>query len=406
MVFIASLINIKNNLLSILFEIIQLSIVALVTIVMISSTFLRYQLYKPFKDYFSSDGLYVNYLTTANEDPNHQMFSGFIDDNDLIENLDNIEKIVASHGVIATLGDYPEEIIAAISYDDEIVNNYSPKIEYGKWLNPNSEELEVVVSENQHNWSIGDYININLYNIDEESQIVKAKIVGKIENGAKIPGYYTGEEKEKFDFNDFYYPYYYDVTETPLFMFSYKQLKKYGALQPLQNGLLIKYNSNITEENKIQNIDKISSYGEMMYYDMKSLNKNSKQYLFKQIYDLLPIVFCLAMLILISNISDNALSTRKNLKNYAIYYINGLQWKHCIFINLIQSAIISGISVLLSSVIIFTIQNTSLKNTITIIINPYTIVSVLALIILYILISMIMPAIIIGKNTPKQILTR
>ena len=189
-------------------------------------------------------------------------------------------------------------------------------------------------------------------------------------------------------------------------MFSYKQLKKYGALQPLQNGLLIKYNSNITEENKIQNIDKISSYGEMMYYDMKSLNKNSKQYLFKQIYDLLPIVFCLAMLILISNISDNALSTRKNLKNYAIYYINGLQWKHCIFINLIQSAIISGISVLLSSVIIFTIQNTSLKNTITIIINPYTIVSVLALIILYILISMIMPAIIIGKNTPKQILTR
>jgi hypothetical protein len=415
MLIITAIKNIRKNLLANLFELIEMIAVIVITMVMISSVLIRYQLYTPFKEYFSSDGLFVDYISTANEYPDSPSMSTTINDETLEENLKNVEDIVACHSVFTTLADHEYDSIYACSYDDKIIENYKPEIIEGRWLDINSDEIEVVIGENNYDYKVGDYVDFKFVN-DYEPITLKVKIVGKIKDGSKIPGYILENQDDKVDFSDFYYPYYYDIEGYPLFIFSFSQLDNYqlenkespeqGIIQSISSKVLIKFSSKLSDEQLEEEINTLSSFGELTYCDMTLLNKNSKLYLYKQVYDLLPLIIVLFLLVLISSISSNALLTKRRLKNYSIYYITGLQWKHCVFINLIQSIIISLVAVMSSFIIILFVKMTNLSENITILINQYTLFSTVFIIILYMIISMLMPTIIIGKNTPKQILTR
>lgn len=151
-------------------------------------------------------------------------------------------------------------------------------------------------------------------------------------------------------------------------------------------------------------LSKLGSNAIRITFDV--INKNSMDYLFSQFFDMLPIISIILILIITSSISSTAITTRDRLRDYSIYCITGLQWKHCTLINLIQSALTSVLALLLSAAAIGVIQLTPIADTVTIIPHLWTFSAVAALVLLYILISMIMPAIIIGKSTPKEILAK
>lgn len=52
--------------------------------------------------------------------------------------------------------------------------------------------------------------------------------------------------------------------------------------------------------------------------------------------------------VLIASISAGAISVKKQLKNYAIYYICGFRWSQCAGISLVHSVIISVIALVLT----------------------------------------------------------
>ena len=112
------------------------------------------------------------------------------------------------------------------------------------------------------------------------------------------------------------------------------------------------------------------------------------------------------ILTIVSSISSSALSVKERLKDYSIYYICGLRWRQCVFINMIESAVLAIISILISCALLVLLQFTALSDHVKIIWNPISVASLLCIVILYILLSMLMPIMIIGKNTPKQILTK
>lgn len=411
MLFFNALKNLRKKFIASLFECLQMTAVIIILLVMVSSVLVRYRLYTPFQDYFQSNGIFVDYLVAANEHPQTPSYSTIIDDKDILEKLDGANDIVSCHIVFMNLSEHQSDAINAMSYDDEIIKKFSPELSEGRWINLNSSEPETVISENDYGYNIGDYIDVDFIN---ESLIQsRVKVVGKLKNGTKIPGYRLDVNKNKVDFNDFYYSYYCDIEQIPIILFSYSQLDKLSGkntsekiLQPIQGAALIKYSSPLSSEKFESEKEKLSSFGDSLYCNMTELNKNSKNYLYNQVYNLLPIIICLALLVFITNICNNALSTRRRLKDYTIYYINGLQWKQCVFINLIQSCIIFMSSAILSFVSNSVINSTRLKENITIIFSGYSILFIIILMVLYILISMIMPFIIIKHNTPKQILTR
>ena len=247
---------------------------------------------------------------------------------------------------------------------------------------------------------------------------IKIKIVGKLKEGTKIIGGNSIYSKNP-SINDFYYPYSFKIEQTPLMLFSYSALnnikiKKLDNNRP--NVYQGEYSSMIlTFKNQIdsQVFDEIEKkISEKSYYsigliaNLKDFNKNSKEYITEQAKALFPIMVIILIMVLISSISVSAISTRRKLKDYAIFYINGLQWNQCSLINLYESLIISVISIILSVVTILVIQLTPLAESVKIIWSIYGFLACLAIMLLYILISMLMPFIIIKHNTPKEILTR
>lgn len=134
--------------------------------------------------------------------------------------------------------------------------------------------------------------------------------------------------------------------------------------------------------------------------------KNATAYLWEKAEIFLPIVIILFILASVSSISSSALIVRKSLKNYALYYIIGLQWKHCSLVNLLYSIISLAIAAVAGLAVLIILPHTRLGDMVNIIWSSYIIGAFAILIILQLLISMIMPLIIIGKNTPKQILTK
>ncbi len=405
----------KKNLLMNLFTLLQMIAVLCITAVMISSLCIRYQYYAPFKDYFSSNGIFMKYIDFANRQPEVLSLIDMMNNEDFLSEFEDSESMIACHNAMMYTTK-EDQLISTISYDDEIIHRFSPELQEGRWLNitSNPTEVEVVVSENDYGWEVGDTIEITALNFPTGIPF-DAKIVGKLKNSTKIVG---GQWRDRgtVDFNDFYYPFDFEIEQIPILLFSYSSLKnlntgiardaQFDVPQSVMYSAILTFSDDTSEEEIEQAQQQLSSYGNVVSFPLTELKENSIRYLYEQVKNLLPIIVVLFVLVSVSSISSSALSTRRRLKDYAVYYINGLQWKQCTCINFIQSGLISILAVLAAFGILFSIQFTTFRDDLKIIWNPYLFASMAALVVLYLIISMIMPMIIIGKNTPKQILTK
>ena len=406
----------RKNIVMNLFTILQMIAVLVMIAVMVSSTCIRYQYYTLFEKYFHSKGIFVKYDTYANLNPGKSAFTDMINNEELKNELSNANDVLACHGVMAYDNENPDNTFLSLSYDDAIITAFTPELQKGRWLKTGKETdvIETVVSENAYGWNVGDTIEIYFPNFPDAIP-ASVQIVGMLKENAKIPGGYIASEGEK-DFNDFYYPYSYEIEQMPALLFSYSTLRNlntgiprdsdYDVIQALSSSVIITYPDDVSDDIIEQDISKVLQYSGGYAISLDELNNNSMRYLHRQLYNLLPIILVLFILVSVSSISSSALSTRRRLRDYAVYYINGLQWGHCIWINFVQSVITSVIAVIAAFGVLLCIRFTPFQNQIKIIWNPYLFASMGGIIILYFLISMIMPLIIIGKNTPKQILTK
>lgn len=389
--------------------ILQIAAVFVIMATMVSAVCIRYQCYTPFRDYFEGNGLLCKFSVEAYTGNLYDVFDVVEDTNELASYLNKPKKIAACHHISA-YGEINNQIfnIKGLSYDDEIINQYTPELQSGRWISTNKETnmIEAVISQNDYGWNVGDVIKIVMLNT-ETAVTRDVKIVGMLKENTKIPGLFL-PRLETDTYNLFYYPYNYEYEEIPVLLFSYSQLSNLenAPLQGIYSSALILYDDSVSSTEIEQDQQVLSKMGCVFSTDLKELDKNSKDYLHRQIYNLLPIIIVLLVLVIVSSISSSALSTRKRLRDYAIYYVMGLQWQQCVIINLLQSIIIIALSFAISIVFVAVLQYTNLSDLFYILWNKYLILSFIGVTFFYLIISMIMPLLIISNTTPKQILTK
>jgi hypothetical protein len=120
---------------------------------------------------------------------------------------------------------------------------------------------------------------------------------------------------------------------------------------------------------------------------------------------LMPLLICIFVLVAVSSVSLSALRAKKNLKLYGIYYVCGSKWNNCILINLINNTITSVAGVLTALIAVNIIKIKGLLANTVFTFGGVQLLFVLAVILLNLLISMLMPIGIMRRNTPKEILT-
>lgn len=413
--------NFKKGIVANVMTVFEIVAAIIVFLIMVSSFLIRYAYYEPFRDMIKGKGIYFHSAAGLNglalsEDPETENYLLSITDKEMFGYLQGAEKIAGLHTLkFSYVNTGNNKLLTCYSYNDELIRRFTPDIKEGRWLNTSdkADKIEVVVSESDYGWKVGDELQIT-YGYMETIRNYNAEIVGIMEKGTKIFGLNNEFDKDE-NFTIMYKDYDTQLEGAPVFLFSSQYLANSSdevineIPQFLQAGI-IQYSDNTTDEQLDHDMYLISRMAiedlPVENISLENIEKYSKKYLYSRLYDLLPIVAVILILTVISSASSTAIVTQRRLHDYAVYYIAGLQWKHCTLINLIQSALTSVLALLLSAAAIGVIQLTPIADTVTIIPHLWTFSAVAALILLYILISMIMPAIIIGKSTPKEILAK
>lgn len=407
--------DLKKNIATNILTILEMTTTIIIMIIMLSSFLLRYEYYKPFKDAFRANGIYCDFGRRANTNIDAPSLESFLCDEDIFQYLHSPEKIIACNNTMGIII-HDEKLQKDISvdnwsYNDEFINRYCPKLKAGRWLNTSDKatEIEAVVSKNDYGWKTGDKLKGSFFNFPDPLE-VEITIVGEFEDGTKIGGGSVSHEKDP-NYNLMFSTYDFEIEDKkPLLLLSSQYIKSINeSVNPvigLQTSSIIIYPDSVTPEELSEDKKTLRTLGCSYSETLSVMEKNNWEYLNEQLYNLLPVIIVILILTFISSISNTALSTYRRLHDYAVYYINGLQWKHCIIINLIQSLIISIISAIIGLSSMLFVKFTPFSNNISIVWSSWSFVAVLALIAVYLCISMIMPIIIIGKSTPKQILTR
>lgn len=403
--------NFKKGWIMNLLIVLEMTTAVVVFAVMISSILIRYAYYSPFKDVLDSKGFCADlYITNMMEDK-----INFVHDDGFKELLSGTRTIISTNITYIDGGPQSENNISGTycrTYNDEAIRRFAPKLKSGRWLNTSdkADVIEIVVSDNPYGWKVGDRFELYFSVLSNTYELYPytVEIVGELEKGTNVFGYravYADESIFGLWFSSFDYEY----EEQPLMLFSSEYLDKYDIAQSAGGTYIFSYDDSVSDEDIKNDRKTLSKTGDMnsfVYSQLETVKENSLTYLYMQVYNLLPIIIVILILTFVSSISSTALSTRERLRDYSIFYISGLRWNQCVWINLIQSAIISVISLVLAFVGMFITGLTPFGDTMTVIWSGWIAFGAFGLAVIYMLVSMLMPAVIIRRSTPKEILTR
>lgn len=394
MIFKLGLKNLKQNLFMNILIVLQMTTVFVIVIAMISTIVSRFQLYVPIKDKLNSKGYFYYVENAINPETNNTLRTT----DELYQLLDNAKSITA---VYKPWINYEDKNIETVSYDDEFIEMFTPEMADGNWFNLDKESndyIQLVVSENLYGLKTGDKIFLDCFGSE-----IKAEIIGVMKDNAKTIGF-TISNNGKYDCRNTYLNYCYDIEQKPLFIFAQKELKDKMVTMQLNGPVFVTYDTTVDDSVIESNTEIMKKMTTLSITVLSEMKDNSLDYIFEQIYTLLPILICVLILTLVGAMSISALAAKKQLRNYAVYYICGLKWKQCGWINCYSSFICAFSSFFLSIIITVIIKRTEILGETVIEIDFWQIIGCFITVLIYILLSMLLPLKIIGNNTPNQVL--
>lgn len=405
--------------------VLQLSAALLVTAMMVSSICLRYSRYTPFKDFFQGRGSMAQYA------PFLPYFSDMMTDETGEARFVETTEEFSSHfaAPVETLGLHslwtaiePKSKalradktyhIQAKSMDAELIERYTPPLAAGRWLstNPDVDMPEAVISYQTDDWQVGDIVTLHFsFNsiLDETllyTQDVDVKIVGMLADGAEIPGMLGLVTN---DFRDFFSPWSNEREGSSLLLCSYPQIAaldtKPATIQPYSGYVLMHYTEPVTAEECLADQQLMMQNGANYVFDLEDMETRSRAYLWQEVYNLLPIIVMLMILVAVSSISTTALATRRRLRDYAVYALSGLPWKRCILINAAQSVITAFAAAVIAVIGGAVISTSALRDTFYLQLNGWVLLVAAGVILLYLAVSLLMPHVMLRRNSVREIL--
>ena len=407
-----SLIQLKNSSRSVkkfsmmkVFEIIQLSVVLGIIVLAVSSALARYDTYRPIEKLLQGNGYvldpYGNNGKTLSDDLPGIKTSSITDGGSFIKGEDGYGINMDS---IAISGSY--------------VTDYSPIMEEGVWLSECTDMyketgvIPVVLGWCNGRYNLGDVFTMTYgFDYDENGNPArtldaKYKVVGIMQNNQYILGCQSLPlvSDEDLDFRAMAQLYDYNTYEM---IFAVTLIDDSAALFGRENDVLVAYQladyNDKTYEEYLNAASKIKAKNKYIYYSFEEMRERSLRYVFSYILTLMPVAVCIFLLMIISAISVNAIYTKRQLRNYAIFYICGARWRSCALKSLKNELVTCGIASALTAVVLIIGKYTFLKKMLVSFGLPQLGLCA-AVIVLYLALSVIMPLCIIGSAQPKDVL--
>ena len=394
----------------------QLVAVLLVTVIMTSTISIRYRTYDPVKDILEGKGFYASFngLYGANDSEKYDAVIGRAPPmtvDELNARMNAESAIYVRETYASTLRTYPNtknNITPILFYDNEMMSRYKPALKSGRWISPDADTLEVVITdENSFGWKLGDTILFDLLVPDGELP-AEAKVVGIVEKSSDVFGYNLSRDISNDTYRFMYNTHNshnHDRLDSPTMLASAEVFDRlYPEVESRITSAIFTYKNGTTDEFIKEDSRRAGQYGAIIIINLEEMNANSKKYLRDELLKLMPVIAVLLVLVIISAVSVSAIAARRRLKDYAKYYLLGLQWKQCALVSFLQALITSVAALLVSIAVLWVISFTTLSGVVTVLVNMRLFLALLGILALYLVFSMIMPLMMLQSSTPKELL--
>ena len=343
---------------------VQNVVVFAVTVSMISTIVSRYNTYREIADLVSGNGaVYTlqNYQDYYQNKEGEWAYSCAYTREEVESGLTDAKVQGCDNWGVGIDGDVQDCRLNA--YDEALWKCHQPALAAGRWFSDRdkqTEELEVVIAQKggkDGRYQVGDILSAgkelkDWVNEGDDIQI-SFKVIGIIENGASILGSKLEERNSKEDYRTLFWNYY-DYYNDGLYLFGIQsdllrcKHQHAGAWVEMMSGEC--FFSWETEDPEVISSNQAKVMKNATATDTKDyalIRRESKKYIWEQVRMILPILITLCIMTVLSTVCNMAIMVQKSLRNYAVYYINGLSWKKCISIHIFSMILLEGGSFLL-----------------------------------------------------------
>ncbi len=405
--------NIKFN----IFIIIQLAFVFAMIVFAVSSVLQNLRYYIPLSDYLSKDGAYIfvsktvdtskdkNALVNSSEYFDDALFTGQV----LLEKELTDEELAKTQSGDFVGADKNPYDANAYAYYKNVADLYTPIMVGGDWLSEvdkysgEDDVLHAVITENDYGLKVGDVYTQSLPIVDRGFKNVKIKIIGVMKSGTRSFGMITRYRSDiTLDAKEMFKSYDVNQEGVPLVLFSAEELDKINCLQSVMGGMMMKFKDGLSDEEYINAVNSTYSLGTSV--EFKEIRENSLKEIKNQMTVLAPIIGGIILLVIVSVLSMSAVNTNKQLRNYGIYYMCGCKWRQCAMINALSIFISEAVAAILAYVALRGAKIAGLLSNTVVTFGKWQLIGCLCIAVITLIVALIMPVLIIGKSTPREII--
>ena len=168
---------------------------------------------------------------------------------------------------------------------------------------------------------------------------------------------------------------------------------------------MIQYEKGITQKEKDYNSKYLAVNGRYEFrHTSAEMRENSMEYIMNQMNMLIPILIAMIILTLMSIISSTVIMIRQNMHNYSIYYMMGFTWKRCVLIH-VESVIMMQMGIFLFTMLCLAIcEKIGALDRMVFSIGKWQLLGCFAMMVLFIVFSILLSFLLIGKKSAKDIL--
>lgn len=398
--------------------VIMLMVAVFLTVIsLVSAVQVKLKKYSALSPYLNKRGVYIESLLLAGE--NGTLLR---DEKELKEYFPNMEDVLCMEQeweVFVMERDLP---VTLWSYSEAVTDALDPSMESGRWFQQSdmdSDRLKAVVTCNESGLKAGDIVTLGNNMTDSTEQV---EIIGVLENNESL--FYTNIVGDGYgDYRDCYYTYNDEAEEGNVLMliadgqilngesrgkfgaFNYR-LDKRGFQKEMTGGTLVTYPDDVPQEVIDADMEKLKQYSMIdKIYDLSDMNRKSWDYILEEMYNYFPVFVCIFLFVVIAAVSANAITVKKQLKNYAVYYICGLPWDSCARISLSVACITSGTAFGMVILSLCFINLAGMMKDTALQLGLWQMVACAVIILCYVMLAWSIPLGIVRGTTAKEVMT-
>ncbi len=310
-----------------LLTVIQLAAVLTMTAFSVSAVSLRLSRYTPFKDEFTSSGRVALIGSFAHNGELNGDFKMINTSEEMSAYLTTEIKALGIHMCDAYIDGRNDIVIR--SADDEIVKRYVPALSEGDWFADSGICAAVTENSGLH---LEDTLTVCYCTADGTEKTLEAAVTAVIKKDAKLAGFSGDNDGPQKDTFELFYRSADEQNGKAAVLLRESDMPE-DMVRSYTGTLLMNYSN--ADEKLIT--EKLSACGANYSINMTELDKIGRRYLSEQLYELVPLIVILCIMTLVGSISTSALSTREQLRDYSVFTLCGSRKNSCILIGLIQS---------------------------------------------------------------------